>query len=76
MNAPVCPYCDKPAALVGGSAIYPHRPDLMGVGYNTDGAWPTDVSGADKTDPVLGPIKAEFTSGFSCGYCLEMSRII
>lgn len=26
----VCPYCDKPAALVTGAAIYPHRPDLFG----------------------------------------------
>lgn len=25
----VCPYCDKPAELVFGSAIYPHRPDLF-----------------------------------------------
>lgn len=24
----VCPYCSLPAKLVGGSAIYPHRPDL------------------------------------------------
>lgn len=26
----VCPYCDKPAVLVTGAAIYPHRPDLFG----------------------------------------------
>ncbi len=25
---PCCPYCTKPAALVGGDVIYPHRPDL------------------------------------------------
>lgn len=37
---------------------YPHRPDLAAVGYNTMGAWPTDVGGADKVDPVLGPLKA------------------
>lgn len=37
---------------------YAHRPDLMGVGYNTDGAWPTDVRGADRVDPELGPLKA------------------
>ena len=36
-----------------------HRPDLAAVGYNTDGAWPTDkASEADRVDPVLGPIKA------------------
>jgi hypothetical protein len=23
-----CPYCDRPARLVKGRAIYPHRPDL------------------------------------------------
>lgn len=23
-----CPYCQKPAALVGGAKVYPHRPDL------------------------------------------------
>jgi len=23
-----CPYCQKPAALVTGDVIYPHRPDL------------------------------------------------
>lgn len=23
-----CPYCDKPAKLVTGNALYPHRPDL------------------------------------------------
>lgn len=23
-----CPYCSRPALLVGGKAIYPHRPDL------------------------------------------------
>lgn len=26
----ICPYCDKPARLVTGHAIYPHRPDLLG----------------------------------------------
>ena len=25
---PVCPYCGKPSALVGGDTVYPHRPDL------------------------------------------------
>lgn len=24
----ICPYCDKPARLVGGAQIYPHREDL------------------------------------------------
>jgi hypothetical protein len=26
--APICPYCDKTSALVNGTVIYPHRPDL------------------------------------------------
>lgn len=30
MTAPTCPYCNNPAELVGGDAIYPHRPDLAG----------------------------------------------
>jgi hypothetical protein len=25
---PICPYCEKPAELVNGALIYPHRPDL------------------------------------------------
>jgi hypothetical protein len=29
----VCPYCDRPAALVTGAAIYPHRPDLFGLKF-------------------------------------------
>jgi len=28
MTAPICPYCQKPAALVTGAKIYPHRPEL------------------------------------------------
>jgi len=28
MSAPVCPYCLSLAVLVGGDAVYPHRPDL------------------------------------------------
>ena len=28
MSAPICPHCQQSAALVDGSAIYPHRPDL------------------------------------------------
>jgi hypothetical protein len=28
MNTLLCPYCGKPAELVRGSALYPHRPDL------------------------------------------------
>lgn len=28
MQQVFCPYCDKPAELVGGEVIYPHRPDL------------------------------------------------
>lgn len=37
---------------------YPHRPDLMAVGYNTEGAWPADLGGADRRDPVQGTLKA------------------
>lgn len=37
---------------------WPHRPDLTAIGYNVEGAWPTDVGGADRTDPVLGPMRA------------------
>ena len=29
----ICHYCDKPAALVTGSAIYPHRPDLFALKF-------------------------------------------
>lgn len=29
MSKPVCPYCNIYAELVGGAAIYPHRPDLF-----------------------------------------------
>lgn len=25
-----CPYCNKPAKIVNGKVIYPHRPDLAG----------------------------------------------
>lgn len=51
---PICPYCFKPAELVGGSTIYPHRPDLFGlkfwncsacdayVGCHKKGAWITE----------------------------------
>lgn len=28
--SPTCPYCDKASRLVGGSHLYPHRPDLFG----------------------------------------------
>lgn len=28
-----CPYCQKPAALVGGSKIYPLRPDLFDLKF-------------------------------------------
>lgn len=29
MKALACPYCDRPAELVTGAVIYPHRPDLF-----------------------------------------------
>jgi Zn-dependent protease len=44
-------------ATKGDPALAAHRPDLTGVGYNTDGAWPANL-GPDKTDPQLGPLKA------------------
>lgn len=28
MSELTCPYCGKPAQLVGGDVIYPHREDL------------------------------------------------
>ncbi|WP_418131431.1 zinc-finger-containing protein [Variovorax sp. 278MFTsu5.1] len=28
-----CPYCSRPARLVGGAAIYPHRPDLFALKF-------------------------------------------
>lgn len=28
-----CPYCDKPATLVTGLSVYPHRPDLGGLWF-------------------------------------------
>ena len=28
MTTPICPYCNSASVLVGGDAIYPHRPDL------------------------------------------------
>lgn len=28
-----CPYCNKPAELVTGTAIYPHRPDLSSLRF-------------------------------------------
>ena len=37
---------------------YPHRPDLMAVGYNTEGAWPAGLGDADRVDPAQGPLKA------------------
>lgn len=51
MKHPTCPYCDRPAGLVTGNAIYPNRPDLFGlkfwscdpckahVGCHKAGAW-------------------------------------
>lgn len=36
-----CPYCGKDAQLVGGSAIYPHRPDLHALKF-----WQCEPCGA------------------------------
>jgi len=33
MSAPTCPYCDRPAKLVNGNALYPHRPDLIALNF-------------------------------------------
>lgn len=38
----VCPYCDRPAKLVTGTVIYPHRPDLFEKWFwlcRADNAW-------------------------------------
>jgi hypothetical protein len=32
-SPPTCPYCGKPASLVGGAAIYPMRRDLYGKDF-------------------------------------------
>lgn len=49
-----CPYCQQPASLVGGRAIYPHRPDLYGKRFYQCvpcGAW---VGCHDGTQRALG----------------------
>jgi hypothetical protein len=30
---PICPYCDREAALTTGAKIYPHRADLFGLKF-------------------------------------------
>lgn len=40
-RAPKCPYCHADAVLVGGSAIYPHRPDLFHKYFWA--CWPCDA---------------------------------
>ena len=30
MSTVICPYCHKPADLVGGQTLFPFRPDLAG----------------------------------------------
>ncbi|GGA05936.1 zinc-finger-containing protein [Dyella caseinilytica] len=38
----MCGYCNQPAALVRGPAVYPHRPDLRGLQFHICrpcGAW-------------------------------------
>ena len=47
-----------PASPKTAGTDYPHVPDLTAVGYNVEGAWPTSVGGADRTDGELGPVKA------------------
>lgn len=58
-----CDYCSKPAELVGGDVIYPHRPDLADkkfwlcrfcdayVGCHRSGAW-TEAGISDGTMPL------------------------
>lgn len=49
----ICPYCTLPASLVGGDAIYPHRPDLYAKQFYfcaKDGAWVGCHPGT--TDPL------------------------
>lgn len=41
-GTPTCPYCSKPAALVNGAVIYPHRRDLASKSFwfcAQDQAW-------------------------------------
>lgn len=33
MGTPICPYCNRPAELVKGKKIYPHRPDLFELNF-------------------------------------------
>lgn len=40
-KTPICPYCNKPAKLVTGAAIYPHRKDLHHLKY-----WQCEPCGA------------------------------
>ena len=32
-RAPLCQHCNQPAKLVGGDAVYPHRPDLYHLNF-------------------------------------------
>lgn len=54
MTNPVCPYCQKPAELVGGEAIYPHRRDLFKLWFwlcNPCGAY----TGTHANSPTHAP---------------------
>lgn len=44
---------------------YPHRPDLMAVGYNAEGAWPAALGGADRVDPEKGALKGLYGTSMS-----------
>ena len=44
---------------------YPHRPDRMAVGYNTEGAWPAALGGADRIDPEKGALKDLYGTSMS-----------
>ena len=33
VTPPICPYCNSASVLVGGNAIYPHRPDLYQLNF-------------------------------------------
>jgi Zn-dependent protease len=41
-----------------GQAGFAHRPDLASDGVNAEGAWPSALGDADRTDPDFGPLKA------------------
>jgi hypothetical protein len=57
MTTPICPYCNQPARLVPGAAIYPHRPDLYKLNF-----WQ-----CQPCDAYVGCHKAGSGSGYARG---------